>query len=108
MSNRPPVIRPPKWYLDEAKRRQGLRSDRQLASCLSVSSSMVAAYRRGQSVPSDPVMVTLAKAAGVDIDLALHERHLWRPEVQRSPDVKAAYERLVVFCQKLADERADD
>lgn len=60
-------------YLDEAKKKQGIKSDRQLAMHLGLDPSATSPLRRKISLPSDETMVKIAEAAGKNPVIALIE-----------------------------------
>jgi hypothetical protein len=75
-------------YLDTAKRRHGIRSDRELSRRLGLAESTVNAYRVGRSFPEDDVMVRLARLAVADPAQALLVLNIARC---KSPSAKAVY-----------------
>lgn len=74
-------------YLDRARERAGLPSDRRLAVALGISQSGLRQYRLGLSTPQPAVMVRLAELAGVAPELALLDRMEWQADDPRSRDV---------------------
>lgn len=78
-------------YLDTAKRRQGLRSDRELSRRLGLSEGAVNAYRVGRSLPDDEIMVRLARLALSDPAEALITLNILRC---KSADVRAIYSEM--------------
>ncbi len=69
---------PIRAYIDAAKTRAGVGSDRQLGFLLGLSASAVCAWQRGRSWPDDETMVRLAALAGVAADEALLDLNIWR------------------------------
>lgn len=67
-------------YLDWARKRLGLTSDRELARRLGASHSAVTQYRTRRAYPSNDVMVNLARLAGQDPAEALLQLHMWKSE----------------------------
>lgn len=51
------------WLMDEAKSRQGLRSDRALAQYLRISRGLMTPWRTGHARPGDESTVKLCKLA---------------------------------------------
>lgn len=62
-------------YLDLAKEKQELTSDRKLAEALDSSHGMVSNYRLGRAFPSEEIMVKIAELAGLNPVIALIELH---------------------------------
>jgi hypothetical protein len=72
------------FYLDEAKKINGFKSDRELGNALGYKSTTISFIRKGRSFPSDDIMVELANMARQDIKTALIELNYWRsPEPAR-------------------------
>jgi transcriptional regulator with XRE-family HTH domain len=67
-------------YLDAARSRQNLPSDRQLAIALGVTPGNISIYRHGKSWPSDNTMYRLAELAGVPVEVALLDLNCWRTD----------------------------
>jgi len=67
-------------YLDAAKHRQAIASDRQLGARLGLKSAAISSFRTGKSLPSDATMRRVAEMAGRDARIALLELALWRSE----------------------------
>lgn len=65
-------------YLELAKEKQGLKSDRQLGRALEFKSQSISFWRHRKTIPSDENMVELAKLAGEDPETALLELAYWR------------------------------
>lgn len=65
-------------YLDTAKARQGITSDRQLSARLGWTETAVAQIRRRHFTMPDEKMMELARLAGVDETTALIELNIWR------------------------------
>lgn len=59
------------YYIDVAKRCNGIKSDRELSERLKLSSNTVGNWRRGKSLPSLASMVKLADLGGENRELAL-------------------------------------
>jgi transcriptional regulator with XRE-family HTH domain len=68
------------WYIDAAKARSGIKSERKLSEFLGLKFVAISSYRTGRAFPSDDTMVKLAKMAGVNPDIALLELSVWRNE----------------------------
>ncbi len=78
-------------YLDTAKRRQGLRSDRELSRRLGLAEGAVNAYRVGRSLPDDEVMIRLARLAVADPVEALIWLNILRC---KSAEARAVYSEM--------------
>jgi hypothetical protein len=79
-------------YIDAAKARLGLTSDRQLDLRLGVTA--VNYWRRRKSLPAESTMAVLAELAGVDDGAALLDLAIWRAEARHETKAAAAYMRL--------------
>lgn len=71
-------------YLDLAKERSGIQSDRGLARTLKVQPATVNHWRTKRSIPSDALMINLARLAKEDETLALIVLNSWRSTGQPS------------------------
>lgn len=65
-------------YLDAAKTRREIASDRELSVSLGFHGNMVTQWRCGRAWPSDSAMVTIAELAGVNPHDALLHLNVWR------------------------------
>jgi hypothetical protein len=65
-------------YLDLARARQGLDSDRKLSLAVGLTGPGIHYWRKGRALPSDESMVNLATLAGVDLAEALLDLNQWR------------------------------
>jgi len=65
-------------YMDEAKARAGIKSDRKLAVMAGLKPNAATFWRVGKSLPNDEVMVQIARLAGVDETAALMDLNVWR------------------------------
>jgi hypothetical protein len=83
-------------YLNAAKARLGLKSDRELGRALGQTPEWTHAIRAGKTLPSDESMYRLAELAGVDPTISLLKLNQWKA---RSPSVSQAYSSLI---QRLA------
>jgi len=77
-------------YIDTAKQRAGLTSDRKLDLALGHTGQSVSHWRTKRAWPTDEKMVKLAELAGVDPEEALLDLSVWRTE----GEARAVYERL--------------
>ena len=59
------------YYLDRAKERSGVQTDKDLNRLLGYHSSMIAHMRSGRSFPSEDMMLALADLAGIHEHVAL-------------------------------------
>jgi len=80
------------FYLDRAKERLKLPSDRALAQRLNITSASVNGWRRKKAWPADEQMAHLAALAGEHPVWALIELNSWRA---KSPEVKNNYKELL-------------
>jgi hypothetical protein len=78
-------------YIDAARARCGLDSDRALDRYLGFKSTAVSFWRRGRALPSDSAMISLAVAAGVDPLIGLIELAIWRAEAARDTRAISAW-----------------
>lgn len=78
-------------YLDAARRRHDLSSDRQLARALRVTAATVNGWRTKRTWPSDDTMIRLASMADADVSHALADLNVWR---SKSPEARSAYQQL--------------
>lgn len=65
-------------YLDLAKQRQGLRSDRQLCFALGRTQNVINQWLRHSMWPAEETMLQLAELAGVPAERALLDLMTWR------------------------------
>ena len=65
-------------YMDLARQRHGLSSDRQLSKALELSPAQTNNWRTARTLPSDEVMVRLADLCGIHHEVALAELGYWR------------------------------
>lgn len=79
------------WLMDEAKSRQGLRSDRALAQHLRFPRSSMTHWRMGYGFPNDQSALRLCKAASFPQDAGLVILHMLRS----SGDEAAIYARIM-------------
>lgn len=87
------------WYLDEARRRAELDSDRKLSARLDLSGPAINQMRTARTWPSDPTMVLIADLAGVPAEEALLDLNQWRC---KDPAARAVYERMASIIAKTA------
>ncbi|MEX2298372.1 MAG: hypothetical protein WD715_13230 [Dongiaceae bacterium] len=67
-------------YLDLAKARQGIESDRQLSAALGLSGPGVCIWRTRRAWPKDEAMIRLSTLAGIDQAEGLLDLNQWRVE----------------------------
>lgn len=65
-------------YIDLARDKNNLRSDRQLSFAFGLNAAAVNTWRTRRAWPSDDVMIKLAKMAGVDPMDAILDLNIWR------------------------------
>jgi len=87
------------WYLDTAKTRNDIDSDRKLAQRLDLNPSQINFYRNKDMKPKTTILIKIAKLAGVSPDVALTDRALWLAE---SDEERNYWERLATLAQKAA------
>ena len=65
-------------YMDLAKERAGLASDRQLSDTLCLSPTVTSKWRTARAFPTDEAMCRLADLCGIHHEVALTELGYWR------------------------------
>ena len=78
-------------YLDLARKRQGLSSNRKLAFALDLNPSSLSQFHTRRAWPADHTMLKLADLAGLDRQQALIDLNFWRAT---SPEVREQYSAL--------------
>lgn len=78
-------------YMDAARSRLALPSDRALSKALGVGFTAPNQWRTRRAWPADDTMVRLAELAGADPAQALLDLNQWR---NQSPAVRSVYERI--------------
>ena len=78
-------------YMDTAKARCGINSDRALSLALNLRQAGTNEYRTRRAWPSDETMIRLADLAGADRDQALLDLNAWRAT---TAEVRSQYERI--------------
>lgn len=78
-------------YLDAARARHSIASDRELGRRLGLSKGAVNHYRMGHSYPDDGTMLELARLALVDPSQALIDLNIWRC---KSDGARALYSQI--------------
>ena len=87
-------------YLDLVKEKQGLKSDRELATALGHKSNQSIVFmRRGVTNPSDDTMLKIAELAGLSPEAALLRLNIWR---SKSPETRELYTALAERLAKQA------
>lgn len=71
-------------YLSEARRKQNVSSNNQLAKILGISSNYISQLSRGRSLPSDETMIRIAELAKMNIEAALIDLAIWRSSGENS------------------------
>lgn len=92
-------------YLDHAKKRGDITSDRQLGRILGVGPGTVTQYRTKRIWPAEAVMIKLADICGLDPVQALMHLGQWKTD----GDVKKAYEKaemLLALADQIEREQA--
>ena len=64
-------------YINKAKEKQGIKSDREFCRQLGLTHSTITAYQNG-SFPNDETMIKIAEMAGVNHYQALVDLNIWR------------------------------
>lgn len=67
-------------YLDRAKDRNSIQSDRKLSDALGHSQTAITQWRTRRAWPTDKVMVKLSKLAGIDPAEGLLDLNIWRSD----------------------------
>lgn len=65
-------------YLSEARRKQNVASNNQIAALLGISGTSISRLSKGINLPADETMLKLAKLAGISKDEALVDLAIWR------------------------------
>ena len=87
-------------YLDLAKEKQGIKSDRELAAALGHKSNQSIVFmRRGVTNPSDDTMLKIAELAGLSPEAALLRLNIWR---SKTPETRELYTTLAERLAKQA------
>ena len=81
-------------YLDLAKARADIKSDRQLGPAIGQSTQTVTHYRRKNAWPSDDAMLRLADLAGIPREEALLDLACWRSTSHARPTWQAIAAKL--------------
>ena len=68
------------FYLDEAKKNSGAKSDRRIAEMCGLGANAASFWRVGKALPSDETMVRLAKIAKINPLIALLDLNIMRSE----------------------------
>ena len=89
-------------YIDLARKKHSLKSDRRLSAALGLSEVAVQRWRAGVSIPSDDTMVKLADMAGISKEQALLELSYWRADGEAKSTYKMLLKRLVPTAACLA------
>ena len=66
------------WYIEEAKTRTGIKSDRKLAEMVGLAPNATFFWKSGRAFPSDEAMFKLAKIAGINPLVGLIDLNIWR------------------------------
>lgn len=82
-------------YLDAARARAGIPSDRQLAISLGIVANSLRQYRLGLATPQPETMVKLAALAGVPAEVALLDHMAWRADGPVSRDVVSRIREII-------------
>lgn len=88
------------WYLDQAKAREEIGSDRRVALAMRMDQSTVYQMRKRGILPSEPTMLKLAALAGVPAEEALLDLAMWKA---RDPESRSIYARIA---ERLKDAAA--
>lgn len=81
-------------YIDAARERSMIASDRLLALALEQSPSVVSFWRSKRTLPSDENMIQLAELAGLDPEAALVDLAIWRAESRRETKAASTWKTL--------------
>ena len=81
------------FYLDQAKRNKGIKSDAELSRLVGFKSNAVTFFRCKKAFPSDQTMVRIAELAGVDPRRALLDLNIMRSD----GEPKAAYMQMAAI-----------
>lgn len=67
-----------RFYIQTAKKKQGITSNRELCKLLGVSHNATNTYYNNGSLPADETMVKIAELAKIDTETALLDLAMWR------------------------------
>lgn len=93
-------------YIDAAKARLNLASDRALDRYLGFKSTSVGFWRRRKALPSEPMMMALAAASGSDPALALIDLQIWKAEARRDMGTSSVFQMIRARLALLPGEMA--
>ena len=65
------------YYLDQAKEKNSISSDRKLCEALGYKGRMTTYFRKGQTLPSPEKIIEIAALAGIDEETALIDLGMW-------------------------------
>lgn len=82
-------------YMDAAKKRHGIPSDRQLAFRLGATAATSCQWRTKRNWPGESLMRKLAQLAGIDEELALLDLETWRSDEESGRIFQRIRDRLV-------------
>jgi len=67
-----------KEYLEKAKSKKGLSSDRQLAKVIGIANTAIYTFFAGKNLPADDTMLKIADCADIPAEKALVDLAIWR------------------------------
>lgn len=90
-------------YMDAAKKRADIPSDRQLAFRLGATAATSCQWRTKRAWPGESIMRRLANLGGIDEELALLDLESWRT---KDPETAKVFQRIRERLVKLKDAAA--
>lgn len=84
------------FYVDEAMRRSGVRSERKLCHLIGISDNSITAYRNKGVLPTDDTMVKLARIAQIPEWEALLDLQIWKSENENVKSIWKALQKKIV------------
>ena len=85
-------------YIEDAKTKQGIKSDRKLCEAIKVSPTAVTFYKNKGVLPTDDVMMRIAELGVNDIETALIDLNIWRSPAPAQKIYRAMFEKLSMLC----------
>ena len=89
------------WYMNEAKEKNNIKSDRKLAIELGVSNVGLWRNPYRPAIPEAQIVLKLAKLAGVPEEIALIDRDIWIAEF-KAPETIPYYKKILKQFPKYA------
>ena len=72
-------------YIELAKEKSNLTSDRALSLEIGISNSNICSWRKGHTVPKEKQLLKLAELAGISKEQAVIEWSFWKADIETKP-----------------------